>query len=113
LNLRIQHHFFSQKINEVNNNLNLIKNDIYLGEDPTAHLNGLSQQYQEICQLNERVSEKLEIVQTELNGLVEQGKLTSKFPERGDDFANHYKQNLAIILEGISEILNAPQVSVE
>ena len=103
----------SQKIQEVSTSLKLIKNDINAGNDLAAHLNDLNQQYEEIDQLSGLISAELGEVQTEVADLVEQGTLTSEFIGRSTDFANHYHQNLAVILEGISEILNAPQVSVE
>jgi hypothetical protein len=102
----------NQKIKEVSTSLRLIKNDINSGNDPAAHLNDLNQRYEEIGQLDEQVSAELGEIQTEVTDLVEQGKLTSEFLERGDDFANHYHQNLSIILDGISGILTAPQVSI-
>jgi transglutaminase-like putative cysteine protease len=105
--------FLGQKIQEVSTSLKLIKNDINSGNNPAAHLDDLSQQYEEIDQLSGLISAELGEVQTEVADLVEQGTLTSEFLGRSTDFANHYHQNITIILGGINEILNASQVSVE
>ena len=69
----------SQKTKEISDTLNLMKNDLSSGGDPTTRLDELNHQYQAIYDLDKQILEQLDGVEAELNSLLQEGKIPSQF----------------------------------
>ena len=102
----------NNKLQEVAASLKSVKDDINSSVAPTTHLFLLHQQYEELEQLGETLFVELEAVQADVSALVAQGTLAPEFSERGESFANQYNEGFGAVLNSVSAVLNAGQVSV-